>query len=812
MPAKPRCRCFPRSTGRSMNSRWCARDCREKALPMRWPPDLRSAIDYIRQGAAILPAVGKTGFRGGFVGGKRFRLKPCTLAAAGISLLFASSSPWANPTGPQVVSGQVNFQQPNASVLNVTNSPGAIINWQGFSIGASEVTRFVQQSAASTVLNRVTGGNISQIYGQLLSNGRVFLINPGGIVVGPGAIVDTAGFVGSTLNMLDSDFLAGKLRFENHGSAASIVNKGWIRTGYGGQVVLVAPAIENGGLIETPGGELILAAGQKVTISSLNTGGVEFEVQAPTDSVLNFGKLLADGGAVGVFAGTLRHSGEIRANSLAYDEAGRVVLKAQSAIQVDAGSATSADGKTGGSITVQSGGSTRIAGSVSATGSTGNGGSVQLLGNRVELVENAAVGASGATAGGQILVGGDYQGANAAIQNSTNTFVGPAATLRADATQNGDGGRVIVWSDDKAQFYGSLSAQGGPSGGNGGFAEVSGKEGLVFQGGANVGAPRGRLGTLLLDPLDLYVFGGGGIDSTILNPTTDLFPDNAATVSPGTLAAIVGDVTLHARRYMLISSAVTVSGAFTATVDSYTGTSLPALPDPLALSVSSSSGWINGLHLGANITAGGQVNLTAPIISSVAASTVQSTGAGINLTAGSQAGTSSINLSALGAVKVVSGGTVNLGTVNAGSFEVDTASSVNTTGITTSGTVDIDAASGNIFPGTIAAGSGSVVLDGGFISATVNTTGSVTAIGTSSVTIGSTGDLNVANVQSGFTASLTPSGSILGIGASPLVKGINVTLTPGTGGQIVGPGGAALPVEVQSAFSFSPKGAFNIQL
>jgi len=89
------------------------------------------------------------------VGGNRFRLKPCALAAASISLAFAHASLWANPTGPQVVSGQVNFQQPSASVLNVTNSPGAIINWQGFSIGAGEVTRFVQQSAASSVLLRL---------------------------------------------------------------------------------------------------------------------------------------------------------------------------------------------------------------------------------------------------------------------------------------------------------------------------------------------------------------------------------------------------------------------------------------------------------------------------------------------------------------------------------------------------------------------------------------------------------------------------------------------------------------------------------
>src|SRR6186997_3201829 len=213
---------------------------------------------------------------------RQWLVRPIVLA---VGSCFGSGPCWANPTGAQVVQGAVTMARPDARTLNVTNSPSAIINWQGFSIGASEVTRFVQQSSSSAVLNRVVGADISQIQGQLLSNGRVLLINPAGILIGSGAVIDTAGFVGSTLNMLDSDFLAGKLKFQGDSGSGSIINQGWIRTGYGGQVALVAPSIENSGLIHTPGGELILAAGQKVTVSSLDHEGVQFEVQAPTDSV-----------------------------------------------------------------------------------------------------------------------------------------------------------------------------------------------------------------------------------------------------------------------------------------------------------------------------------------------------------------------------------------------------------------------------------------------------------------------------------------------------------------------------------------------
>ena len=98
--------------------------------------------------------------------------------------------------------------------LNITNSPSAVINWQQFSIQQNEVTRFIQQSNSSAILNRVTSQHPSDILGQLLSNGRVFVINPNGIVFGKDSIVDTAGLIASTLDMTDEDFIAGNLKFQ----------------------------------------------------------------------------------------------------------------------------------------------------------------------------------------------------------------------------------------------------------------------------------------------------------------------------------------------------------------------------------------------------------------------------------------------------------------------------------------------------------------------------------------------------------------------------------------------------------------------
>ena len=159
------------------------------------------------------------------------------------------------PVAPTVAAGSVSFLQ-NGSKLTVTNTPGSIINWQGFSIGQGEATRFIQQSAASAVLNRVTGGDPSSILGQLQSNGRVFLINPNGITFGAGAQIDVAGLVASSLHLSDADFTNGRFKFIGSDSAGKVVNHGQIKTPEGGTVWLIAPKVENSGLIsacpETP--------------------------------------------------------------------------------------------------------------------------------------------------------------------------------------------------------------------------------------------------------------------------------------------------------------------------------------------------------------------------------------------------------------------------------------------------------------------------------------------------------------------------------------------------------------------------------
>lgn len=433
-----------------------------------------------------------------------------SLFFAAVLLFFSADAAVAFPTGPQVVNGQVGFS-PQGSTLTITNSPGSIINWQSFSIGAGEAVRFLQQSSASSVLNRVVGQDASLIMGLLQSNGMVFLVNPNGIFIGPGARIDVNGFIASTLGLSDQDFLAGKYNFTAGASAAAIQNQGTISTPAGGKVYLIAPNVENSGLIYSPGGDVMLAAGQSVQMVDSLCSDIAVVVSAPADTALNLGQILAGSGKAGIYGGLIHQNGLVSADSAAAGEGGRIVFRATNGVTLGAGSVTTANGAGGGQIEIRSeDGTTAVSGTVTATGTDGKGGDVAILGDHVEIDGAALVDASGAGGGGTVLVGGDFQGANAAIPNAETTYVGNGVVIRADALASGDGGKVVVWADDTTSFYGFISARGGEGGGNGGSVEVSGRQTLVYRGLTDVRAPLGTTGTLLLDPTNYFIMPVGG--------------------------------------------------------------------------------------------------------------------------------------------------------------------------------------------------------------------------------------------------------------------------------------------------------------
>ncbi|MFI3157068.1 MAG: MBG domain-containing protein, partial [Methylococcaceae bacterium] len=435
-----------------------------------------------------------------------------------LAILYPSFSA-ANPDGAQIVNGQVSIDTATPGTTTVTNSPNAIINWQNFSIAQNELVQFIQQNGQSAVLNRIIGQNPSEILGQLFSNGKVFLINPNGIVFGAGSSIDTQGLIASSLNLSDQDFLSGNYHFMAGSSAGNIVNEGIIRAGKDGNIILIAPKIENNGIIKSDGGSITLAAGQELTITNLDDPDIRFQIQAPADSVLNLGKLLTEGGAVNVFANSIKHSGEINADSVEMDAQGNIKLIAQQDITLEAGSKVSANNSQGdgGTIHIESKTGTTLAqGTIEAqamhsASQSGKGGNIALLGERVGVLDKAKINAGGENGGGQILVGGDYQGKNPDIHNAKATYVGKDTSIKADAKTNGDGGKIIVWSNDDTRIHGDLSSQGGSQSGSGGFIETSGAHiEIADTARINTLAPYGKTGTWLIDPNDFTIAASGG--------------------------------------------------------------------------------------------------------------------------------------------------------------------------------------------------------------------------------------------------------------------------------------------------------------
>ena len=304
---------------------------------------------------------------------------------------------------------------------------------------------------------------------------------PERLLVGPNAKIDTGSFLASTLNISDQNFLSGNYVFTGAASSsvASIVNRGSIVVSNGGYVGLISPSVTNKGTIAANGGNVFLASGEEVTLSLAGNSLISLVVdKAAADGlgITNSGMIGANGGSVILTARTasdllknvVNNSGIIEAKSLVQQE-GQIIL--------DGGDA----GIVANSGTLD----------VSSAQSGAKGGSIGIFGKYIGLLDNAKVNASGDTGGGTILIGGNLHG-DGPQPNASMTYVGGDAAISADAIASGNGGKVVVWSNDATSFYGSIGAKGGARGGDGGYVEVSGKNYLDFAALVNTLAPMGH--------------------------------------------------------------------------------------------------------------------------------------------------------------------------------------------------------------------------------------------------------------------------------------------------------------------------------
>ncbi|MDR1873170.1 MAG: filamentous hemagglutinin N-terminal domain-containing protein [Deltaproteobacteria bacterium] len=310
------------------------------------------------------------------------RLSQSIKLAAVIVMIVTLLNPWplmAAPTGGQVTSGKASISQSGATTNIDQATHKAVINWQGFSIGAKETVNFNQPSTKAMTLNRVVGNEKSLIDGALNANGRVFLLNSQGVLIGKGASVKTGGFVASTLDLKDEDFNNDKFVFQGNGLGnGQVLNLGTIKAADGGFVALLGDQVINEGVIVAQKGTVTLNGAKKATLNFNGDSLASVSLDEGTLNALVSTKqaIIADGGQV------------ILTAKAANDLAGSVV---NTAGLVEA-QTTDSTGATGKILVFAYGGTANIDGTLDASAPKGgNGGFIETSGDKVNIATTAKI-------------------------------------------------------------------------------------------------------------------------------------------------------------------------------------------------------------------------------------------------------------------------------------------------------------------------------------------------------------------------------------------------------------------------------------
>jgi autotransporter-associated beta strand protein len=336
------------------------------------------------------------------------------------------------------------------------------------------------------------------IQGSLQANGQVFLSNPNGVLFTKDAQVNVGSLVATTLHMSNEDLASGRYRLQGK-SDKSVTNQGSITATGGdgkGGVALIAAKIINEGSITADRGTVALAAAHKVTLDLGGPVKVQIEEGALNALIEQGGAVRADGGTVimtaegagALMAAAINHKGLTMAHTLATGENGKI------------------------QIGIAKKGNVSIEGKLDVSAAQGKAGTIEVTAENITLKTNASINANGAYGGGTVLIGGDWQGSGTLTQ-AKKVKMEQGARIDASATVNGDGGKVVLWSDIKntesiTSVAGSINTLGAGNG-KGGQVETSGHQ-LGVLGDVNAG----RGGDWLLDPVDIWITESSGTDIT----------------------------------------------------------------------------------------------------------------------------------------------------------------------------------------------------------------------------------------------------------------------------------------------------------
>lgn len=169
------------------------------------------------------------------------------------------------PTDVNIVEGKANqYKRIGDNTYYVETKTDKTIATGNFDVAEGYVFQTLQPFADSVTLYRDTSGAGSDFFGTIQSNGKLFMVNPNGMVFGPNASINTNGFVASTIDISNHDFLKENYRFSSKKHDGSIVNQGNLNIE--GPAAFVTSDFENQGSIVAEGVGIGVGQDVKVTL------------------------------------------------------------------------------------------------------------------------------------------------------------------------------------------------------------------------------------------------------------------------------------------------------------------------------------------------------------------------------------------------------------------------------------------------------------------------------------------------------------------------------------------------------------------
>ncbi|WP_444929376.1 filamentous hemagglutinin N-terminal domain-containing protein [Microbulbifer sp. SSSA002] len=438
-------------------------------------------------------------------------IKVSSFAYAGLLAGLMSPMAHAGPEGGVVTGGSGTIDVDGSTTTVDQTTDLLSIDWDSFNLTEEELIQFLQPDSSSIVLNRILDQDVTTIQGSIEANGHVILVNPRGVLFTETATVNVGAITASGLDMSPEDFMNGDFAFQGEsGSSGVVINRGVINAS---SAVLVGKQVTNAssGLISA---ELVsLAAADEALLTFDADGMIGIKVTKEVmendlgldSAVLNEGaiegaQVLMEASVSGdLFTAAVNNEGTVTASGID-TSGGKIRLFGSGSGVVNSGT-LEASGSAGGEVVLE-GDFAEHSGAISVAADSGSGGYVAVLGD--EVVVSGDIDARGTSSGGEVLIGGDYQGDNADIRNAETTSVTAEANIDASGVGDADGGTVIVWADDTTEFGGTILAESGADGGDGGLVETSGKiylnldEDNMFVSTQSHG--EGQTGLWLLDP------------------------------------------------------------------------------------------------------------------------------------------------------------------------------------------------------------------------------------------------------------------------------------------------------------------------